>query len=220
MDFSRILEGGVLAAVAAFFFVTLLDTAGTLLGVGMLAGFVDKDGDLPRANRAFAADAISTTLGACLGTSPMTCLHRVGDRDRGGRAHRAHRGDGGAPLPRRAGVRADLRRGAGGGDRARAGGGGRADDARRDRDRVEAPRRGDPGVSLPGRDAVHVLDRERARVRDRVVGRDPRASGRARDVKLPLWLLATGLCVFLFFLEPVGQLRDRSTDRCWRLRNR
>ena len=72
MDFSRILEGGVLAAVAAFFFVTLLDTAGTLLGVGMLAGFVDKNGDLPRANRAFAADAISTTLGACLGTSPTT----------------------------------------------------------------------------------------------------------------------------------------------------
>ena len=72
MDFSRVLEGGVLAAVAAFFFVTLLDTAGTLLGVGMLGGFVDKNGDLPRANRAFAADAISTTLGACFGTSPTT----------------------------------------------------------------------------------------------------------------------------------------------------
>ena len=72
MDFSRILESGMLVAVAAFFFVTLLDTAGTLLGVGMLGGFVDKNGDLPRANRAFTADAVSTTLGACLGTSPTT----------------------------------------------------------------------------------------------------------------------------------------------------
>jgi AGZA family xanthine/uracil permease-like MFS transporter len=72
MDFSRILEGGVLAAVAAFFFVDLLDTAGTLLGVGMLGGFVDRDGNLPRANRAFAADATATTLGACLGTSTVT----------------------------------------------------------------------------------------------------------------------------------------------------
>jgi AGZA family xanthine/uracil permease-like MFS transporter len=70
MDFSGVLEGGVLAAVAAFFFVTLLDTAGTLLGVGMLAGFVDQKGDLPRANRAFAADAIATTAGAASAPRP------------------------------------------------------------------------------------------------------------------------------------------------------
>ena len=72
MDFSRVLEGGVLAAVAAFFFVDLLDTAGTLLGVGMLGGFVDHRGELPRANRAFAADATATAVGACLGTSTVT----------------------------------------------------------------------------------------------------------------------------------------------------
>jgi AGZA family xanthine/uracil permease-like MFS transporter len=72
MDFSRVLEGGVLAAVAAFFFVDLLDTAGTLLGVGLLGGFVDRDGNLPRANRAFAADATATAVGACLGTSTVT----------------------------------------------------------------------------------------------------------------------------------------------------
>jgi AGZA family xanthine/uracil permease-like MFS transporter len=72
MDFSRILEGGLIAAVLAFFFVDLLDTAGTLLGVGMRGGFLDANGDLPRANRAFLADAAATTAGACLGTSTVT----------------------------------------------------------------------------------------------------------------------------------------------------
>jgi AGZA family xanthine/uracil permease-like MFS transporter len=72
MDFSRILEGGVLAAVLAFFFVDLLDTAGTLLGVGMRGGFLDERGELPRADRAFVADAAATSLGACLGTSTVT----------------------------------------------------------------------------------------------------------------------------------------------------
>ena len=119
MDFSRILEGGMLAAVAAFFFVTLLDTAGTLLGVGMLGGFVDKNGDLPRANRAFAADAIVDHGRRLPRHLADDRLHRVGDRHRRGRAHRAHRGDRGRALRRGAGVRADLRRGAGGGDRAR-----------------------------------------------------------------------------------------------------
>jgi AGZA family xanthine/uracil permease-like MFS transporter len=72
MDFSRVLESGVLGAIAALFFVDLLDTAGTLLGVGMLGGFVDAKGNLPRANQAFAADATATAIGACLGTSTVT----------------------------------------------------------------------------------------------------------------------------------------------------
>ena len=51
---------------------TCWTTAGTLLGVGTLGGFIDRDGNLPRANRAFAADAAATTIGACLGTSTVT----------------------------------------------------------------------------------------------------------------------------------------------------
>jgi AGZA family xanthine/uracil permease-like MFS transporter len=58
--------------VLAFLFVDLFDTAGTLLGVGRLAGFVDEDGNLPRANRAFTADAVGTVTGSLLGTSTVT----------------------------------------------------------------------------------------------------------------------------------------------------
>jgi AGZA family xanthine/uracil permease-like MFS transporter len=50
----------------------MFDTAGTLVGVGRLAGFVDERGDLPRANGAFGADAIGTMVGAVVGTSTIT----------------------------------------------------------------------------------------------------------------------------------------------------
>ena len=72
LDFEGLLAGKTLAVVLAFLFVDLFDTAGTLIGVGRLAGFVDERGDLPRADRAFAADAVGTSVGAVLGTSTVT----------------------------------------------------------------------------------------------------------------------------------------------------
>ena len=71
-DFSTLLTGKLLVVVFAFLFVDIMDTAGTLIGVGHLGGFVDDKGELPRANRAFAADAVGTTVGAALGTSTVT----------------------------------------------------------------------------------------------------------------------------------------------------
>lgn len=72
MDFSGLVTGELWAAVLAFLFVDLFDTAGTLLGVGMLGGFTDARGELKRADQAFAADAIGTIAGAALGTSTVT----------------------------------------------------------------------------------------------------------------------------------------------------
>lgn len=72
LDFSGLLTGELLVVVLAFLFVDFFDTAGTLIGVGRLAGFVDERGELPRANRAFSADALGTTVGALLGTSTVT----------------------------------------------------------------------------------------------------------------------------------------------------
>jgi len=72
LDFSGLLTGELLVVVLAFLFVDFFDTAGTLIGVGRLAGFVDERGDLPRADRAFSADAVGTTVGALLGTSTVT----------------------------------------------------------------------------------------------------------------------------------------------------
>ncbi len=61
-----------LMAVALFFFLILFDTVGTLVGVGTQAGFMTPDGRLPRAGRAFMADALATCTGALLGTSTVT----------------------------------------------------------------------------------------------------------------------------------------------------
>ena len=61
-----------LAIVFSFLFVDLFDTVGTVVGVADKANLLDEDGKLPRAGRVFTADAIGTTLGACLGTSTVT----------------------------------------------------------------------------------------------------------------------------------------------------
>lgn len=61
-----------LAVMLVFLFVDMFDTIGTLSGVGTQAGYIDENGELPRANQALMADAIATTLGAILGTSTVT----------------------------------------------------------------------------------------------------------------------------------------------------
>lgn len=53
-------------------FMDLFDTMGTLVAVGTTAGLADADGNLPRANRAFLADAVGTVVGACCGNSTVT----------------------------------------------------------------------------------------------------------------------------------------------------
>ena len=62
----------IVTVVISFPLVDLFDTIGTLLGTAAKGGFLDKDGKLPRMNRALTADAIATTLGALLGTSSVT----------------------------------------------------------------------------------------------------------------------------------------------------
>ncbi len=61
-----------IAVLLVFLFVDMFDTIGTLAGVGMQAGYIDENGDLPRANQALTADAIATTVGAVMGTSSVT----------------------------------------------------------------------------------------------------------------------------------------------------
>ncbi|MBR0056723.1 MAG: NCS2 family permease [Kiritimatiellae bacterium] len=56
----------------AFFFVDLFDTLGTLIGVSMKGGMLDKDGRLPRISGALCADAVATSVGAIFGTSTTT----------------------------------------------------------------------------------------------------------------------------------------------------
>lgn len=72
LDFGGLLTGKLLIVILAFLFVDFFDTAGSLIGIGRLGNFLDKEGRLPRANQAFTADAAGTTVGALLGTSTVT----------------------------------------------------------------------------------------------------------------------------------------------------
>jgi len=75
LDFSGLLTGGwlpLVTAVLSLFIVDCFDTIGTLLGTAGNAGMLDKDGNLPRGDRALIADGIATCVGACLGTSTVT----------------------------------------------------------------------------------------------------------------------------------------------------
>lgn len=57
----------------ALLFVSIFDNLGTLIGVCSRAGFLDENGRIPMIGRAFLADAGAVMLGACLGTSTVTC---------------------------------------------------------------------------------------------------------------------------------------------------
>ncbi len=71
-DFSHIFSVDMLIILFTFLFVDMFDTVGTLIGVSTKAGLIDKDGNIPKVKAALFADAIGTTIGACLGTSTVT----------------------------------------------------------------------------------------------------------------------------------------------------
>ena len=71
-DLKGLMNMAMVGVVITFLFVDLFDTLGTLIGVSARAGFLDKDGNLPRASKALMADAVATVVGACLGTSTVT----------------------------------------------------------------------------------------------------------------------------------------------------
>ncbi|MBX2840921.1 MAG: NCS2 family permease [Flammeovirgaceae bacterium] len=62
----------IVTIIISFTLVDLFDTMGTLMGTAAKGGFLDKDGKLPRIEKALMADAFATTIGALLGTSSVT----------------------------------------------------------------------------------------------------------------------------------------------------
>ena len=62
----------MLVVVFTFLFIDMFDTIGTLVGVCTKANMLRPDGTIPRVKQAFMADAVATTVGACLGTSTTT----------------------------------------------------------------------------------------------------------------------------------------------------
>lgn len=69
---SHILSWDMLIVVFTFLLVDLFDTIGTVIAVSLKAGMVDKEGKIDGVGRMLTADAIATTIGACLGASPTT----------------------------------------------------------------------------------------------------------------------------------------------------
>ena len=66
------LDSAILHLVFAFLFVDLFDTMGTLVGLSERSGFLDKQGRLPRANRALLADSVGTVFGSVMGSATVT----------------------------------------------------------------------------------------------------------------------------------------------------
>jgi len=73
MNIGGVFTNGLYAIIFTFLLITLFDTTGTMLGVAEQAGLV-KGGKFPRARGALLADAIGTTTGAVMGTSPTSAF--------------------------------------------------------------------------------------------------------------------------------------------------
>jgi AGZA family xanthine/uracil permease-like MFS transporter len=86
MDVAGVFQLGLVTLVLTLLLVTILDTAGTLIGVARQAGLLDNEGRLPRARHAFLADSGSAALGAALGTSTTTAyIESAAGVEEGGR---------------------------------------------------------------------------------------------------------------------------------------
>jgi adenine/guanine/hypoxanthine permease len=72
LDLAAAFQLGLVIIVLTLLLVTMLDTAGSLIGVARQAGLLDKEGRLPRLRRALLADSGAAMLGAALGTSTTT----------------------------------------------------------------------------------------------------------------------------------------------------
>lgn len=69
MDFSKILTIGFFPIVLTIFIIAFVDTMGTLIGLSARAGFLDQKGNLPQIERPMTADALATVFAAAVGTT-------------------------------------------------------------------------------------------------------------------------------------------------------
>ncbi|MDD4003926.1 MAG: NCS2 family permease [Elusimicrobiaceae bacterium] len=71
-DFSGLWRWQTLSVVLILLFMMIFDTMGTLIGLGVQAGLVDREGTLKNIPRALMTDALATTAGAMLGNSTVS----------------------------------------------------------------------------------------------------------------------------------------------------
>ncbi len=71
-EWSQVLSWDMLVVVFTFLFIDMFDTIGTVVGVSVKSGMIDKDGHVDGISKILMADAVATTAGACFGTSTTT----------------------------------------------------------------------------------------------------------------------------------------------------
>jgi AGZA family xanthine/uracil permease-like MFS transporter len=87
LDIGGALTWGFFAVILTMFTMDFLDTIGTLLGVSMRAGLLDRDGNLPEIEKPMLADAVATVAGALLGTTTTgTYIESAAGVEQGGRS--------------------------------------------------------------------------------------------------------------------------------------
>ncbi|MBC6003738.1 NCS2 family permease [Paeniclostridium sp. NSJ-45] len=71
-EWHNIFSIDMLIVLFTLLFMDMFDTIGTLVGVATKAKMLDEDGKVPNVKKALFADAVGTTIGACLGTSTVS----------------------------------------------------------------------------------------------------------------------------------------------------
>ncbi len=71
-EWDQIFTADMAIVVFTFLFLDLFDTIGTVVGLSVKTGMVDKDGNVDGIDRIFMADAVATTAGACVGANTTT----------------------------------------------------------------------------------------------------------------------------------------------------
>jgi AGZA family xanthine/uracil permease-like MFS transporter len=69
LDFKDAFTWGFFPVVLTIFIMAFVDTMGTLIGVSARAGLLDESGNLPQIERPMLADALATTFAALVGTT-------------------------------------------------------------------------------------------------------------------------------------------------------
>lgn len=85
-DFKSAMVVGIIPAIVSMLFIDVFDSIGTLVGLASKAGYLDEDGNVLNADKVLTADAIGSTIGACLGTStPVAYIESASGIAEGGR---------------------------------------------------------------------------------------------------------------------------------------
>lgn len=85
-DFAHMNIAKIIPVIFTMLFIDIFDSVGTLIGLASKAGYLDEKGNVINADKVLTADAIGSTIGACLGTStPVAYIESASGIAEGGR---------------------------------------------------------------------------------------------------------------------------------------